>query len=193
MKEPPRFAIICASNQNRSMEAHHALNKKGFTVSSFGTNSLVKLPGPSQDRPNSYAFGTPYEQILQDLKAKDATLYTQNGLLSLMERNKKIKPAPQRFQEAKEMFDVIVTCEERCFGIVCEEIQERGIKYNRPVHIVNFDITDNQEEAMIGARSILSLAQQIANADSIDGAMESIIREVQERGGLQMLYAVQFY
>lgn len=175
------------------MEAHHALNKKGFSVSSFGTNSLVKLPGPSQDRPNSYAFGTPYEHILQDLKSKDATLYTQNGLLSLMERNKKIKPSPQRFQETGEMFDVIVTCEERCFGIVCEEIQERGIKYNRPVHIVNFDITDNQEEAMIGARSILSLAQQVANAESIAGAIESIVREMQDKGGIQMLYAVQFY
>lgn len=116
----PKFAVICASNQNRSMEAHNVLLKKGFAVSSFGTNSLVKLPGPSPDKPNSYSFGTPYEQILTDLKTKDQALYTQNGILSLLERNRKIKAAPQRFQQVQELFDVIITCEERCFGIVCE-------------------------------------------------------------------------
>lgn len=69
-----RFAVICASNQNRSMEAHGVLSKKGFDVDSYGTNSMIKVPGPTADRPNAYPFGTTYEQIYNDLKGKDPNL-----------------------------------------------------------------------------------------------------------------------
>lgn len=115
------YAVVCASNQNRSMEAHNALLRKSMSVSSFGTNSMVKIPGPNAHTPNTYSFGTPYETIMNDLKQKDSHLYQQNGLLHLMDRNRRIKNAPQRFQDSHDqVFDVIITCEERCFGIVCE-------------------------------------------------------------------------
>lgn len=114
--------MICASNQNRSMEAHSALLKKGLDVHSFGTNAMIKMPGLTPEKPNSYPFGTTYEQIAADLRAKDAAFYTQNGLLAILDRNRKIKPAPQRFQLNEEPYDFIITCEERCFAIVCEGI-----------------------------------------------------------------------
>lgn len=34
----------------------------------------VKLPGPSQDKPNVYDFGTPYEVMFNDLTNKDKNL-----------------------------------------------------------------------------------------------------------------------
>lgn len=153
-----RFAVICASNQNRSMEAHDVLKyasdaklftvsrhahcsrgrrKKGFDVCSYGTGSQVKLPGTAPDRPNVYSFGKPYRQIYEDLAQKDESLcvvqrdsvqpeltccasYRQSGLLGMLERNWRIKEAPERFKDAKGPFDVIICCEERCYEAVCE-------------------------------------------------------------------------
>ena len=50
-------------------------SKKGFDVQSYGTGSVVKLPGPASEQPNVYEFGTTYEYMYQDLLKKDPNLY----------------------------------------------------------------------------------------------------------------------
>ncbi|VDN26128.1 unnamed protein product [Gongylonema pulchrum] len=93
--------------------------KRGFNVESFGSGSQVKLPGPSPDRPNCYEFGmVSYEYIYNDLKQKDFQLYTQNGLLHMLDRNRRIKDMPQKFQHFKGKFDVIICLEERVYDQV---------------------------------------------------------------------------
>ena len=52
-------------------------------VGSFGVNGHVKLPGPTQQQPNVYNFGTPYQTIYNDLKSKDEGFYEQKGLLQV--------------------------------------------------------------------------------------------------------------
>lgn len=37
-----------------------------------------------------------------------------------MDRNKRIKPRPERFQNCKDLFDLILTCEERVYDQVVE-------------------------------------------------------------------------
>lgn len=193
------YAVICASNQNRSMEAHHALAKRGYQVKSYGTNSMIKLPGPSADRPNSYPFGslTTYASIQSDLKNKDAMLYQNNGLLLLLDRNKQIKPAPERFQDRPVFpddppFDVIITCEERCFDIVGEDLLERGMKRGRAVWVVNFDIKDTPEDAAIGARAIVQAVQAIEEAGSEEG-IAKVLDELQSKTtNIPVLYTVHF-
>lgn len=70
-----RFAIICSSNMNRSMEAHVQLMNLGFNVQSFGSGKTVKLPGASQNTPNIYEFGVlTYEEIRRDLAKKNKEL-----------------------------------------------------------------------------------------------------------------------
>jgi RNA polymerase II subunit A C-terminal domain phosphatase SSU72 len=68
------FALVCASNQNRSMAAHKLFQMNGIPADSYGTGSQVKLPGKTLYTPNVYNFGTPYEEIANDLRKKDEKL-----------------------------------------------------------------------------------------------------------------------
>ena len=38
----------------------------------------------------------------------------------MLDRNRRIKPKPERFQSCKDKFDVIITCEERVYDQVLE-------------------------------------------------------------------------
>lgn len=48
--------------------------------------------------------------------------YTQNGILHMLDRNRRIKPKPERFQDVVEEFDVIFTVEERIYDAVLEGV-----------------------------------------------------------------------
>lgn len=48
------------------------------------------------------------------------TRYTQNGILHMLDRNRRIKPRPERFQDSTKQFDVIFTAEERIYDAVVE-------------------------------------------------------------------------
>lgn len=168
-----KVCTVCAANNNRSMEAHKQLKDAGYNVRSFGTGSSVKLPGPTIDRPNIYEFGTPYETIYQDLISQDSRkMYEANGLISMLERNKQVKRAPEKWHAnaAAGKFDLVITCEERCFDSVLEDLmvrmnnkseeaEERDVRLI--VHIINLDIKDDNENAKIGGKGIVKLVLKI--------------------------------
>ena len=52
--------------------------------------------GSAPDKPNIYDFSTTYHEMYQDLAKKDKSLYTQNGILHMLDRNRRIKPRPER-------------------------------------------------------------------------------------------------
>jgi RNA polymerase II subunit A C-terminal domain phosphatase SSU72 len=113
-------------------------SKRGLAVRSFGSGQQVKLPGTSLEKPNVYSFDTSYEFMYKDLTNKDVNVYvdrsrrtratidiyarryTQNGVLHMLDRNRRIKDKPERFQDCRERFDIIFTVEERIFDQVME-------------------------------------------------------------------------
>lgn len=50
-------------------------SKKGYGVKSYGTGSVVKLPGRGPNEPNTYPFGTTYDDMYKDLSMKDHQMY----------------------------------------------------------------------------------------------------------------------
>ncbi|EDO18000.1 hypothetical protein Kpol_1054p47 [Vanderwaltozyma polyspora DSM 70294] len=152
------FCTVCASNNNRSMESHKVLQEAGYNVNSYGTGSAVRLPGLSIDKPNVYPFGTPYNDIYNDLLSQSADRYKSNGLLQMLDRNRRIKKSPEKWHENFKIFDIIFTCEERCFDSVIEDLMSRGGKQNKLVHVINIDIKDDNENAKTGSKAILKLA-----------------------------------
>ncbi|XP_043205628.1 RNA polymerase II subunit A C-terminal domain phosphatase SSU72-like [Amphibalanus amphitrite] len=190
---PLRFAVVCSSNMNRSMEAHAFLSKKSFTVQSFGTGDKVKLPGSAPNKPNIYDFGTTYEHIYRDLQEKDRSLYTQNGLLHMLDRNRRIKPGPQRLQECSDKFDVVISCEERVYDQILEMFESREPVDNTPVHVINIDIQDNHEEATIGAFLICDLCTQLEDSQDLEDDIDELLQEFESKAKRQVLHCVQFY
>lgn len=188
------------------MEAHLRLSTSAahYPTISFGTGSLVRLPGPSITQPNIYNFNaTSYDGMYRELESKDARLYKANGILPMLERNRGIKWGPERWQDWKigvprvgkrivpldaaeagksaandapdalysadlgsagteaGTVDIVITCEERCWDAVVDDLLSRGSPLNRPVHVFNVDIKDNHEEALVGGKAILELADAL--------------------------------
>ena len=178
------------------MEGHLRLSLASYPVISFGTGSQVRLPGPSISQPNVYPFNvTSYEQMHAELAGKDPRLYRQNGILNMLERNRDVKFGPERWQDwtvgrprlaryetdrgskgvEGGVVDLVITCEERCWDAVVDNLLERGSPLNRPVHVINVDIRDNHEEALVGGRAILDLAD----------SLNAVAREEREKGGAE--------
>lgn len=123
--------------------------------------------------------------MYEELFTQDARLYKNNGLLTMLDRNRNLKWGPERFQDwvpgqprldhqekgdkgsigtEGGVVDVVITCEERCWDAVVDNLLDRGAPLNRPVHVFNVDIKDNNEEALIGGRAILELADMLNTA-----------------------------
>ncbi|KAI8866246.1 RNA polymerase II subunit A C-terminal domain phosphatase SSU72 [Ramicandelaber brevisporus] len=136
-----------------------------------------------------------YHQLLE----QNQKLYTRNGLLRMLDRNRRIKKAPQRWQESTDVFDVIITCEERCWRAVMEDLLMRSMiseqvgELGRPVHVVNVDIKDNHTDAALGGKLILEIAKSLEEADDLNGQISDILNSVQESTHHPLLHSIAFY
>ncbi|KAJ4865836.1 Ssu72-like family protein [Raphanus sativus] len=190
-----RYAMVCSSNQNRSMEAHFLLKRQGLDVASYGTGSHVKLPGPSAREPNVYDFGTPYKQMFDELRRKDPELYKRNGILQMLKRNLNVKLAPQRWQDngGDGVFDVVMTFEEKVFDSVLEDLNNREQPLMRTILVMNLEVKDNHEEAAIGGRLALELCQEIEGNETWEDTIDDIVAGFEKQHRRKLVYSISFY
>lgn len=189
-----RVCTVCASNQNRSMAAHQEISLRGYPVRSYGTGKEVKLPGRTAMEPMVYSFQTPYEAMHAELVAHDEALYTANGVLGMLERNSKIKRAPEQWRAAKERFDLILTFEERIFDAVLEDfvLGRSPINFS-PAYIVNLETRDTHADAAVAAKVAAEFVDSVAAAENIDAQIDGIVREFEERTHRCVMVAPVFY
>ncbi|GHP05834.1 hypothetical protein PPROV_000458100 [Pycnococcus provasolii] len=169
-------------------------------VDSYGVGQHVKLPGPSAREPNVYPFGTPYQTIYDELRSKDTALYTRNGLLTMLERNIKVKKAPQRWQDmdwasadAEVQPDVALCFEERVFETLVEDMASRQQSTMRPLLVVNLDVIDSHEEAASAAPLALKLCGMLdARGEDWEESVDDVVDAFTRSTGRRLLYNVVF-
>lgn len=120
----PMFAMICVNNVNRSTAAHDQLHAAGLRVCSYGAGLRVSFPGHTPTTPRVFAFATPYETMHQQLKKEDEELFTNNGVLQMLERDIATKKCPERWQALSnkqlQQIDIVVCLDYRMFLTVLE-------------------------------------------------------------------------
>lgn len=191
-----KIAVVCAMNQNRSMEAHYLLRKEGYDVQSYGTNPVIKLPGPAITSPNEYTYNVTYQEIYDDLACKDRRLYQENGLLMLMERNMLIKERPEYFFDSTSVFDLVITCEERCFAAIFDHYA--GLRQRTGegrFYLVNFDVNDTQQDAICGSQEIAGFVAYLSEygEEDLEDSVQKVLDKYMRSSETQMLFSVIDY
>lgn len=129
----------------------------------------------------------------------------------MIDRNRRIKPRPERFQACFDKFDVVFTLEERVYDQVIEgtfhlthprpvinqsfffvELASRPATDNTPVHVINVDIQDNHEEATIGSFLILDLVNMLSASSDLDNDIDEILQEFESKTERTVLHTVFF-
>ena len=132
-----------------------------------------------------YPFGTPYEEIEADLTGQDAERYAQNGMLEILARNRRVKRAPERWQEQTTLpHDVVVCFDPRVYDRLVEDCHLRGGAATegavparaattapppppvgegrrRPMLIINLDVKDTPAEAKKAGGEALALCRSL--------------------------------
>jgi len=155
-------ALVCRSNVNRSMEAHYALLQHGYhLVSSFGVGTKVSLVGEVPGGKNEFPFGTPYTEMAADLRRKGEEVHQRLGTLPMLERDARVKAAPERWQDARTArFDLVLTFEMHVYNTVVDDLRQRTGAQLAPCHVVNLETPDTHEDASRAA----VLALRLVNA-----------------------------
>ena len=168
-----RYAMICSSNINRSMEGHVVLQNHGFQVESYGCGTKLSLPGPNRT-PRHFDFGTPYAEITACLEREGKGHYermggNEGGVLELASRGAATKAAPERWQDAPTSklckLDVVIVFETRLYDIVVSDLQERDPVDFSALHVILMHTKDAPNLAVSQAQNVLELCYQIEGVD----------------------------
>lgn len=170
------------------MEAHRELALRGFSVKSYGTGSSVKLPGRTATDPVIFPFNMPYEQMKAELQNMDPAHYASNGVLAMLDRNAKIKKAPEQWRDARDRFDIIITFEDRVFRSVVDDfIQTRSPSVFAAAYVVNLEVRDTHAAAAAGAKLAVDLVEAMDARDNLDAYIWDIISDIERDADMTIM------
>lgn len=66
-------------------------------------------------------------------------------MLHILDRNMRIKEKPQKFQESRDQYDVILTCEERVYDAVVERFESEESNNSHLAHVINLDVVSTHQ------------------------------------------------
>ena len=104
----------------------------------------------------------------------------------------RIKPKPEKFQESKNTYDLILTCEEKVYDQVMESFESAGSTSAHLAHIINIDVIDNPEDATLGAFVMLKLVQKLDSCEDLDDEIDEILQEFESTTNRAFLHTVAF-
>lgn len=181
--EELKFAVVCSSNMNRSMEAHKQFKEAGLDVYSFGIGTKVRLPGPKGN--NSFEFTTPYSEMkMAIINQGELQWYRNRGLLDMLDRNIDIKEHPERFQDYTDVaqFNVVFCFEARVYDELVMDLKSREPKDYKEIHILNLDVKDDPKAAVEGARVALELCQEcVDHSTDLEESLPGLIKKIEEK------------
>lgn len=139
-----------------------------MNVQSYGVGSKVTIASRNGP-PVQFKFGTPYREIEEKLfeNDDDKEYYKKQGFVKILERNKKIKNAPEKWQEVKKLhgvFDVVWCFEERIYDLLVEDINGRKPEENddtRALHVISMHVDDNAQESEVAGQIVLEFCKKV--------------------------------
>jgi RNA polymerase II subunit A C-terminal domain phosphatase SSU72 len=111
----------------------------------------------------------------------------------MLERNVAIKPAPQRWQDSEVDVDVVVCFEERVFDNVVADLKSRSGGTGEPLLVINLDVVDSHDEALVAAPHALKLCEMIDASEDWECECDEIMDKFAEEAGRRPIYTVCFY
>ena len=112
----------------------------------------------------------------------------------MVDRNRKLKLKPEKFQDSDAYFRIIFTVEERIFDRAMEHFMSKSTSNSeRSAHVINLEVEDNLQSAARGARLICELARNIHQLEDIDSEIEEYLESYQQKHGISILHSLVFY
>ena len=111
----------------------------------------------------------------------------------MLERNMKIKPRPQRWQDEPIEVDVVICFEERVFYNVVEDVRGRGGGGGEPLLVINMDVVDSHEEALKAGPRALKLCALIDESEDWECECDEIMDTFQAEEGRRPIYSICYH
>jgi len=87
----------------------------------------------------------------------------------------------------------VITAEERVYDQLVEDFNRREAESYSPVHVINIDITDNAEEATLGAFQICDLCERLEKLEDLDDDIADTLEQFEKKIRRHVLHTVAFY